>query len=126
MNINIKVSRICGYLRGLHPIKTEARVSDDTGIASETVAQWLKNDRWPSIIHLFTLIGAYGPDFLAAMYPNSRIWISPAQRLEELRQLQRLKLLRVQKTRGGQTAILLGIAIGLAMLLAIMLARRYL
>jgi hypothetical protein len=105
--INIDGNRIefaLAFLRAKHPVKTADCVSVETGISANTVHHWLRGESTPRWTHTLALIGAYGPEFLAAVCPNSRVWIEPARRLEELRQLelQRVQLDQRIKELGGQ------------------------
>ena len=96
------------FLRAKHPLKTAQCVAAETGISFKTVHSWLCGNTKPGWHHTLALIGAYGPEFLAAVCPQSRIWIEPARRLEELRQLelQRVQLNeRIKALGGNQNAV---------------------
>lgn len=92
-----------GFLRARHPLKTAENVAVETGISKHAVNHWLQGNSRPSWWHTLALIGTYGPDFLAAVSPRSRVWIEPAQKLEELRQLEckRVQINQRIKELGG-------------------------
>lgn len=91
------------FLRAKHPLKTAQCVAADTGISFKTVHSWLLGNSKPGWHHTLQLIGTYGPEFLAAVCPSSRVWVEPARKLEELRQLesQRVQLNQRIKALGG-------------------------
>lgn len=95
------------FLRERHPVKTADCVAADLGISPHTVSKWLSGDSAPGWGHTLALIGAYGPEFLAAVCPRSRVWIEPARKLEERRklELQRVQLEKRIKALGGDDEI---------------------
>lgn len=92
------------FLKERYPAKTADRVAADTGIPANTIAQWLCGNSSPRWKHTMALIGAYGADFLWAASPDSRVWLGPVRKLEELRrlQLQRVQLDRQIKALDGR------------------------
>lgn len=105
-NLKTEKSRIdfaLDFLRSKHPLKTAQCVAAETGISFKTVHSWLCGNSKPGWHHTLALIGAYGPEFLAAVCPQSRVWIEPARKLEELRQLEmeRVRLNQRIKELGG-------------------------
>jgi hypothetical protein len=98
-DVNLALS----FLKQRHPSKTADCVAAETGISPNTVAQWFKGNSKPGWHHTWALIGAYGPEFLAAICPRSRVWVEPARKLEELRQLEleRVRLNQRIKELGG-------------------------
>jgi hypothetical protein len=81
-------ARVAAFLRGRFPVKTAECVAAETGVAAETVRQWLKGVARPGFPHLLALIGAYGPEFLSAMFPNAPRWLEAARRAERQRELE--------------------------------------
>lgn len=57
------------FLRAEHPSKTAEAVAARTGIARDTVANWLKLRHPPSLSHFLRLTLAYGPGLIAAVLP---------------------------------------------------------
>jgi hypothetical protein len=95
------------FLKSRHPLKTADCVAGETGISAKTISQWLCGNSKPGWHHTLALIGAYGPEFLAAVCPRSRIWIEPARKLEELRhlELERVRLnQRIKELSGNAHA----------------------
>lgn len=92
------------FFKARHPNKTAHCVAAETGISPRTVEQWLCGNTRPGWAHTMALISAYGADFLWAVSPDSRVWLGPARKLEELRQLelQRVQLNQRIKSLGGQ------------------------
>lgn len=80
--------RVADYLRRLHPAKTAENVSADTGLNAETVQKWLDRGSMPSAVGLIYLVGAYGPEFLAAcMGEKAPAWLTLAGQDAELARL---------------------------------------
>jgi hypothetical protein len=79
---------LAAFLRRIHPAKTADCVAVDTGVAAETVRGWLKSASRPGCKHLLALIGAYGPEFLVAMFPNAPRWLRAVQRAERQSELE--------------------------------------
>lgn len=68
--------RVAAYLRRLHPAKTAENVACDTGLNAETIQKWLDRGSMPSAVGLIYLVGAYGPEFLAAcMGDRAPAWL---------------------------------------------------
>lgn len=86
--VKFNPDRLAGFLRRLHPAKTADCVAADTGVAAETVRGWLKSSARPGCNHLLALIGAYGPEFLVAMFPNALRWLEAAQLAERQSELE--------------------------------------
>ena len=74
--------RAVAFIRRMYPTKTAESVSADTGIGSETVKKWLDGSSRPAWDSTFALIFAYGPAFLAAVYPKAPKWLDEAHRRE--------------------------------------------
>jgi hypothetical protein len=91
------------FLRAKHPFKTADCVAAQTGISANTISKWLRGESRPGWGHTMALIGVYGADFLWASSPQSRVWLAPARKLEELRQLEseRVRLNQRIKELGG-------------------------
>ena len=77
---NFENSRIAAFLRTRHPTKTAECVQAEADIPADTVRQWLKGVSRPGFVGLLSLIGAYGPEFLAAALPNAPAWLEGAVR----------------------------------------------
>lgn len=81
--------RVAVYLRRMHPQKTAENVAADTNLNAETVQKWLDRGSMPSAVGLIYLVGAYGPDFLAAcMGDKAPEWLTLAGQDAELARLQ--------------------------------------
>lgn len=81
--------RIIAFLRFRHPVKTADCVAADTGLAPETVQTWIDRCSAPNIVGLIYLVGAYGPDFLAAcMGDRAPEWLTAAGQDAELARLK--------------------------------------
>ena len=73
-------ARALAFLRNRHPIKTAEEVAAATGLPADTVKKWFDRDSAPSFAACFALIGAYGPDFVAAVMEHPPAWIDTAAR----------------------------------------------
>lgn len=81
--------RVADFLRRLHPSKTAENVAADTGLNAVTVQKWLDRGSMPSAVCLIYLVGAYGPDFLAAcMGEKTPAWLTLAGQDAELARMQ--------------------------------------
>lgn len=81
--------RVADFLHRLHPIKTAESVGADTGINAETIQKWFDRGSMPSAVCLIYLVGAYGPDFLAAcMGDRAPEWLTAAGQDAELARLK--------------------------------------
>jgi len=80
-------TRLTGWLRKRHPIKTAESVSAETGLPVPTIRKWLSRESRPGAVAVFRLIGAYGPEFLLAVYPKAPAWLSPIVREQRLAKL---------------------------------------
>lgn len=82
-------SRVCEFLSRIHPDKTAAHVSHDTGIPVASIAYWLATGGRPSAAHLLALIGAYEAEFLISVAPSLGKWLDPVRRERKLLELER-------------------------------------
>lgn len=73
-------ARAIAFLRARHPAKTAEEVAALTGLPADTVRKWLDRASAPSFAACFALIGAYGPDFVAAVMEHPPAWIDTAAR----------------------------------------------
>jgi hypothetical protein len=76
------------FIRALYPIKTADCVAADTGLPVQTVRRWLEGVAKPSFIGFSRLILAYGPAFLAAVFPRQPAWLTDAYQRERLAELE--------------------------------------
>jgi len=83
--------RIAAFLRQTHPAKTAQNVSADTGLPASTVAKWLEGASTPGVYAGFKLADAYGPDFIAAVWPERLGFLAKAARMEERERLLAMK-----------------------------------
>jgi hypothetical protein len=81
--------RIVSYLRSIYPTKTAECVAADTNISAATVRKWFGRESTPNGFAVFRLIGAYGPEFLVAVFPSAPAWLSAAHQSEKAARLQR-------------------------------------
>ena len=74
------------FLRRRHPTKTAAAVvaATDGRLKEHQVQRWLEGVSAPSGAALVTLISAYGPEFLAAVFPSAPEWLDAACRTAQL------------------------------------------
>lgn len=81
--------RCVAFLRQRHPHKTPEAVEAATGgaVPADTVKKWLARASAPGFRACFALIGAYGPDFIAAVMERPPDWLCDSLRAERLRQL---------------------------------------
>ena len=71
------------FLRRRHHFDTANHVAAETGIAPETVRNWLRHRAKPNSAHFMALAFAYGPDLVAAACPNAPRWLDGACRAAE-------------------------------------------
>lgn len=62
--------RVASFLRARYPHKTADYVACDVGISVSTVRKWIERSSAPAAAHFGLLVYAYGPSFLAAVYPG--------------------------------------------------------
>lgn len=81
--------RVVAYLKAQHPSKTAEEIEVATGgrVAAETARKWLSRSSAPSFFACLSLIGAYGPGFLAAVMDEQPDWLSAAARDAALQHL---------------------------------------
>ncbi len=80
--------RIIAFLRDQHPLKTAENVAADTGLSAETVQTWIDRGSAPNVVGMIYLVGAYGPEFLAAaMGDRAPQWLTAAGQDAELARL---------------------------------------
>lgn len=74
------MDKLLEYFRAAYPHGPAENVAAETDIPLETVKTWFKRRSGLSAGHLLTLANVYGPDVLAAAWPNAPWWLSNAQR----------------------------------------------
>lgn len=73
----------------MHPVKTAENVAVETGLSTETVQTWIDRGSAPNVVGMIYLVGAYGPDFLAAcMGDKAPAWLTLAGQDAELARLK--------------------------------------
>lgn len=87
-DVAVVADRLGAYLRRLHPAKTAACVAGDTGCSQEQVEKWLQGGSLPSLMAFFRLVNAYGPQFMAEVYPGQQDWLDEAAQSERVRKLE--------------------------------------
>lgn len=70
MSAQVVGERVAAFLRARHPHKTADYVACDVGISVSTVRKWIERSSAPAAAHFGLLVYAYGPAFLAAVYPG--------------------------------------------------------
>lgn len=77
------------FLKSRHPQKTASNVVIDTDgrLKESQVERWLEGASAPSGAALIVLISAYGPEFLAAVFPSQPAWLDAARRSESVARL---------------------------------------
>lgn len=80
--------RAVAFVRQMYPIKTADCVAADTGLPVQTVRRWLEGAAKPSWVGFSRLILAYGPGFLAAVFPRQPAWLADAYQRERLAELE--------------------------------------
>jgi hypothetical protein len=73
-------SSFAAFLRRQHPKDTVYWVASKTGASASTVEAWLYEKSLPRMQHLGPLLTVYGPDVLAAIFPNKFWWLDEQQR----------------------------------------------
>lgn len=81
-NVQACPERAVAFIRSRYPFKTAECVAADIGVPSGTVRRWLEGAASPSWGAFSRLIFAYGPAFLAAVYPKAPQWLDEAHRRE--------------------------------------------
>lgn len=78
------------FLRSRHPHKTALNVALDSGnrVSEHQVRKWLSGSAVPSGVALLVLISAYGPEFLAAVFPSAPDWLDAACRTAQIARLK--------------------------------------
>ncbi|WP_156295605.1 hypothetical protein [Methylobacterium aquaticum] len=80
--------RIVAFLRSRHPFKTAEFAAAETNLKAETIQKILDRVSMPSGVTLIYLVGAYGPEFLAAaMGDRAPQWLTAAGQDAELARL---------------------------------------
>lgn len=80
--------RIVAFLRSRHPVRTAECVAAETNLKAETIQKILDRVSMPSGVTLIYLVGAYGPEFLAAaMGDRAPQWLTVAGQDAELARL---------------------------------------
>jgi hypothetical protein len=74
--------RAIEFLRRLYPSKTADNVAADIGASPDTIAKMIERGTTPNAATFCRLIFAYGPAFLAAVYPRAPAWLDDARRRE--------------------------------------------
>ena len=79
------------FLRRRHPAKTALSVvaATDGRLKDHQVQRWLEGASAPSGAALMTLISAYGPEFLAAVFPSAPAWLDAACRDAQITRLEK-------------------------------------
>jgi len=77
------------FLRDVHPAKTAANVSADTGCSVAQVEKWLEGASAPNGSAFARLTCAYGPAFLSAVLPDAPGWLNVAVRAERQAALEK-------------------------------------
>lgn len=80
--------RAIGFIRERYPVKTAECVAADIGVPVHTVKRWIEGAAKPSWSGFSRMILAYGPAFLAAVFPCQPKWLSDAYQREQLVQLE--------------------------------------
>lgn len=80
--------RAIAFLRQIYPIKTAENVAADIGVSADTLAKMIERGSTPSAATFCRLILAYGPAFLAAVFPRQPRWLTEAYQREQLAALE--------------------------------------
>lgn len=70
------------FLRRIYPTKTADNVAADISVSPDTISKMIERGATPSAATFCRLIFAYGPAFLAAVYPKAPQWLDEANRRE--------------------------------------------
>lgn len=84
---NLDMEALTRFLCRAFPYATANHVEGITGVSAATITNWLIGRAKPSGEHLGALVGAFGPQFVAAAFPASRTWAEPIARAENARRL---------------------------------------
>jgi hypothetical protein len=71
--------RVIAFLRETYPSKTAENVASDIGVSIHAVEKWLARESAPSLPTFGILAMAYGPEFVARVFP-SLTWLDPVVR----------------------------------------------
>lgn len=82
------VASLIAFLRAAHPRDTAKCVAAAIDAPPETIGNWLKGKAQPSLRHFGRLMMAYGPDLVAATFPNAPAWLDAAKRDARLRKVE--------------------------------------
>lgn len=80
--------RVQKFLRSRHPVKTAACAAAATGLSEHRVSKWLEHSSAPSGSAIVALTAAYGPEFLAAVMPESCAWLDESVRAARLARVE--------------------------------------
>ncbi len=80
--------RIKSFLVAKYPNKTAANVASDTGCNPQAIQKWLDSDVAQNSEAFARLIIAYGPEFLAAVFPSHPQWVVDALSQEKEAELR--------------------------------------
>jgi DNA-binding transcriptional regulator YiaG len=80
--------RVQKFLRDRHPVKTAANAAAATGLSEHRVSKWLEQSSAPSGAAIVALTAAYGPEFLAAVMPESCAWLDESVRAARLARVE--------------------------------------
>lgn len=77
------------YFKQRHPTNTATEVALDTGIPVDTVRKWMERASAPSVMYFEPLMLAYGPTFMAAVWPVAELpeWLREAIAIEQAEML---------------------------------------
>lgn len=86
--MRVDIGALADFLRRRHPAHTVACVEAETGVPMRTVERWLAAvPSEPRLSHFMALLGAYGPELIAACASNEPAWLAIAVREERMRAL---------------------------------------
>ena len=98
--VDFDLKAVASHLRAVHPSKTAEHVAARIDAPVETVRQWLRLAAKPGFCATLKLIGAYGPELLAAALPSLPDWAARAL-IAERRRAAMDELRRLEERLGG-------------------------
>ncbi len=78
-----KVELMLAYWRALYGERVAENVAADLGASVNTARKWFDGTCAPSLLWFSRAISVYGPEFLAACYPDPHGWLNLAARMAE-------------------------------------------
>lgn len=86
---NFDMDALVRFLRTAFPTATALHVQSISGIPAGSVENWMRARAKPSGEHIGALVAAFGPAFVAAIFPSTRQWAAPIIERAKLAEIAR-------------------------------------